>query len=160
MIKNRLYCILLATTFVVFLFAAQAFNANAETAGYSVSPVTSSSVAKHLAGSALAKDQVIISVTSVAWNIGPFESKNHVKYITNYITTLNVDLKWSNPNASLKLYVYSPSNIQFGPWGDDADGSIDHQINMDVNNPGGIEVGEWHYIVSNIGEVVGTGYTI
>jgi hypothetical protein len=160
MIKNRLCSILLATTLVVFLFAAQVFNANAEAAGYSVSTAKSSGISGHLTVSALAKDQGIISVTSVAWNIGPFASKNHVKYVTNHITTLNVDLKWSNPNANLKLYVYSPSSIQFGPWGDDADGRIDHEINMDINNPGGIEAGEWHYIVSNIGEVEGTGYTI
>jgi len=71
----------------------------------------------------------------------------HMKTISSYITSLNVDLNWGNPSNSLRLKIYSPDGYTFGPYYDSFDGVNDGRINLNIINGAGIAKGNWYYEV-------------
>lgn len=101
-----------------------------------------------------------ISIQSVYATITQGQTNWHTKDVTTFITSLNVDLNWGNPSNSLRLRIYSPDGYTFGPYFDNADGTIDGRISLYINNPNGIARGTWRYEVYGY-SVVGTqGYSI
>ncbi|CAJ36189.1 hypothetical protein [Methanocella arvoryzae] len=71
----------------------------------------------------------------------------HYKTVSGYYTNLPVDLDWGNSANSLRLNVYSPDKITFGPFYDNADGVIDGKISINIRNSNGIAQGTWKYEV-------------
>lgn len=144
MISKGFCCALVIA--ILLMFACSATAAAAEgtggtAVGYTVSPDLAFNE------KAMFSAQGGIVLRAVYGNIGPGERVHHTKTVSGDITTLNVDLKWYNPGVGLKLLVYSPGGAQFGPWSDGSDGRLDREINMDIDNPGGIEKGRWEYYV-------------
>jgi hypothetical protein len=160
MMNNRLYSILLTAMVAAIAFSAPAMGDPTEGADYTACPAITTGIAQPSAGFTLNTVQGSVFASAVEESICPHATKVHVKKVCNYTKTLNVDLKWSNPNASLKLIVYSPNGIQFGPWDDSSDGVLDHEINMDISNPDIIETGQWHYVVIYDKGVEKTDYII
>jgi len=56
---------------------------------------------------------------------------------------------------SLRLRIYTPDGYVLGPYFDNADGTVDGRINLDIYNPDGIAKGTWRYEVYGH-SVVGT----
>jgi len=71
----------------------------------------------------------------------------HIKDVSTFITTLNVDLNWGNPANSLRLKIYSPDGFVFGPYYDNFDGYYDGRINLNIINSNGVAQGTWYYEV-------------
>lgn len=159
MISRCLYVGLLLVALTALACPVIAWGTYPGAAGYAVRPATGAGLAI-ADGSVLAFTGGHLIAVAMVSDIGPGERKHHVKNVDRDIMTLNVDLAWQNPDVSLKLLVYSPGGIQFGPWDDMADGRQDHEINMDIDNPGGIEKGQWHYYVIYDAGVARTGYTV
>jgi len=91
--------------------------------------------------------QDLVSIQSVYATITQGMTNWHTKYVSSYITTLNVDLNWGNPGNSLRLKVYSPDGYTFGPFYDSFDGYNDGRINLNIVNSNGIATGTWYYEV-------------
>lgn len=145
MINGRLHAGFVLVVVIALACAFFTGGAEAGSAGYTVQPGASAGICTPFCGIALAEGTFIVAMT--ASDIGVGERKHFVKNVNSDITTLNLDLKWQNTAVGLKLLAYSPAGVQFGPWDDGADGRLDHEINMDIDNPGGIEKGQWHYYV-------------
>ena len=158
MISRRLYIGLILVAAVAVACPVMADYAQAESTGYTARPGAGAGVSTHFNAFTLPAESLIVTMT--AGDIGIGERKHFVKNVDSDIKTLNVDLKWQNPGVGLKLLVYSPGGIQFGPWDDGADGSLDREINMDIYNPGGIEKGQWQYYVIYDRGVERTGFSI
>ena len=71
-----------------------------------------------------------VSILWVYDTITQGETNWHSKEVKDFITTLNVDLNWGNPDNSLRLTIHSPDGYAFGPYFDNADGVIDGRINL------------------------------
>lgn len=88
-----------------------------------------------------------VGILTISDTITQGETNWHYKVVSEYITTLNVDLNWGYSANSLQLTIYSPDNHVFGPYYDRDDGTIDGRINLDIYNPNGIAQGTWSYKV-------------
>ena len=138
-------------TVITTLIMIGTAGASAETpAGYLVLPAADSSIGGQFAVQ-MSMHENAIFVLSIDNTISPGQTVHVKKNVDHFITTLNVDLRWDNPNADLSIMIYSPSSGQFGPWRDDFDGKIDQRINKDIYNQGGIEQGDWEYYIKNWG---------
>jgi len=103
---------------------------------------------------------VTLGILTIYDTITQGETNWHYKVVSEYITTLNVDLNWGNSANSLQLTIYSPDSYVFGPYYDGDDGVTDGRINLDIYNPNGIAQGTWCYKVYGY-QVSGVqGYTI
>ncbi|HNX18087.1 MAG TPA: peptidase domain-containing protein [Methanoregula sp.] len=101
-----------------------------------------------------------MSIQTIYSTITQGTTNRHAKVVSSYITTLNVDLNWGKTTNSLQLKIYSPDGYTFGPYYDNADGSINGRINLDITNSNGIAQGTWYYEVYGY-SVSGTqAYTI
>ncbi|MCQ1534181.1 hypothetical protein FTO70_00400 [Methanosarcina sp. KYL-1] len=88
------------------------------------------------------------------------ETNLHGKNIGSGLTVLVVDLNWGDSTDSLRLKVYTPDGSVLGPYYDNADGTIDGRICLNIQDPNGIETGTWKYEVYGY-RVTGTeDYTI
>ena len=153
----RISCISLTVTVIAMLIVIGTAGASAETpAGYVIMPAADSSVGGQFTAVLPDVHENAIFVLSIDNTISPGQTVHVKKTVDHFITTLNVDLKWDNPNADLSILIYSPSSGQFGPW---QDGKISQRINKDIYNPGGIEQGDWEYYITNWG-TEGTHYSI
>lgn len=88
-----------------------------------------------------------IGILQVYDTITQGQTKWYTKEITEFITTLNVDLNWGNPSNSLRLRIFTADGYVLGPYYDNADGSIDGRINLDIYRSSGIALGTWTYEV-------------
>lgn len=153
MMTRRLHIVLMLVTIAAIACTAVASGAGSGAAGYTVRPAADANLDLPFCGLAVTDSPLLaityeqFIVTMMIGDIGIGERKHYVKNVDGDITTLNPHLIWQNPGVSLKLLVISPGGTQFGPWEDGIDGRIDHEINMDISNPGGIEEGQWHYYV-------------
>jgi hypothetical protein len=75
-------------------------------------------------------------------------------------TSLNVDLKWQNPQDDLRLMVYGPNGQVLGPYEDNSDGRPDGQIYMELDNPKGIADGTWSFKVTDTSATGSNRYSI
>jgi len=100
--------------------------------GYTVTP-----------GNIASSNMLSIMPLTVQGSIAPGQINWVYKNVNSFIKTLNVDLNWGKPSNSLQLTVYSPDGYTFGPYYDNADGKVDGQINININNPNGIAQGTW-----------------
>ena len=110
--------IVLVLMFSVSIAAAAASEESinmAKSGGYTVTPAQSTGD---------------VSILWVYDTITQGETNWHSKEVKDFITTLNVDLNWGNPDNSLKLTIHSPDGYVFGPYFDNADGVIDGRINL------------------------------
>lgn len=78
----------------------------------------------------------------------------HQSDVTDYDTTLKVDLKWKTLENKLRLLIYTPDGKILGPYYDDSDGTLDGRINLEVTNKDGVAIGQWVYKINGI-EVAG-----
>jgi hypothetical protein len=159
MIKNRVCFILVSAVVAAIAFSVPAMGDQANVAGYPPSAAITYT-AQHLTGLMRANALDNIIVASVTSSLGPGGKAHHIKKVDRYIETLNVDLKWANPDVSLRLDVYSPSGEKVGSWDDTRDDVISHEINVDINNLNGIEQGTWNYYVYYVKGVGSTDYTL
>jgi hypothetical protein len=130
----------LGTILVVFFVSVQmastmaiAASPEQDTGGYIVSPARSNT-----------SD---ISIMQVYDTISQGQTKWYTEEVTEFITTLNVDLNWGNPSNSLRLRIFTADGYVLGPYYDNADGSIDGRINLDIYRENGIAKGTWSYEV-------------
>lgn len=159
MMKNRLCCILVSAVVAAIALSVPSGGDQADGAVYPP-PAVITCIAQPITGPMPASAPDNINIASVPGTIGPGGKVHHKKIVSGHFTTLNVDLKWANPDVSLKLLVASPSGVTFGPWCDASDAFTDHEINMDISDPDGIEQGTWDYFVIYDKGVGSTGYTL
>ncbi len=76
------------------------------------------------------------------------ETRWHQAAVTGESTSFNFDLKWNNPNDSLRLMVYTPDGHVLGPYTDASDGKADGRISMEVDNSDGVAAGDWLFKVT------------
>lgn len=93
-------------------------------------------------------------VSDYNYNISEGESSWHEALVTDTATTLNVDLKWKNPDDKLRLMIYTPDGHILGPYNDSSDGSTDGRINLNITNTNGIAKGAWYLKVTGT-DVIG-----
>jgi hypothetical protein len=74
----------------------------------------------------------------------------HAVSVDSAVKSVNVDLKWQNPESKFRLMIYTPDGKVLGPYYDDADGQTDARINLNVANPSGVASGEWHLKVTDM----------
>jgi len=79
------------------------------------------------------------------------ETVYHDTTVNGSSTSLNVDLKWENPNDSMRLTIYTPDGHVLGPYYDSSDGKIDNAINLEIDNPSGVASGTWIFKVVDTG---------
>jgi hypothetical protein len=84
----------------------------------------------------------------------------HSASVSEAVKSLNVDLKWSNPDGKLRLMVYTPDGKVLGPYYDDSDGKTDGRINLNIANPSGVASGEWHLKVTDIDDMGSDDYYV
>jgi hypothetical protein len=126
--------------------------ASAETpTGYAIIPVTGNSMEGMFTDSNPGMHESSISLMSIYQSIKPGAVIPVTKNISKFITTLVVDLTWTNKNTDLIITIYSPKSADNGTLYDIDDGKIDQRIIMDIYNSDGIEYGDWHYFIKNIG---------
>ncbi|HEY3274586.1 MAG TPA: hypothetical protein VGJ92_12515 [Methanocella sp.] len=78
------------------------------------------------------------------------ETKWHAVDVDSAVKSVNVDLKWQDPDGKLRLMIYTPDGKVLGPYYDDADGQTDSRINLNIANPSGVASGEWHLKVTDL----------
>jgi hypothetical protein len=76
------------------------------------------------------------------------QSNFHKVDVSGAITSLNVDVKWKDPDSELRLVIYTPDGKVLGPYDDRSDGKGDGRINMNVSNEAGLAAGEWYLKVA------------
>jgi hypothetical protein len=79
------------------------------------------------------------------------ETVYHDATVNGSSTSLNVDLKWENPNDSMRLTIYTPDGHVLGPYYDSSDGKTDNAINLEIDNPSGVASGTWIFKVVDTG---------
>jgi hypothetical protein len=153
MLKNMLWTILATLFFLSATAAATTENSDkAEiSSGYTVTP------ALHTETRAVDGD---IGIRTVYDTIIQGETNLHEKSVGSGLTLLVVDLNWGDSTDSLRLKIYTPGGSVLGPYYDNADGTINGRIRLNIQNPNGIETGTWRYEVYGY-RVTGTeDYTI
>ncbi|ADI73978.1 conserved hypothetical protein [Methanohalobium evestigatum Z-7303] len=86
-----------------------------------------------------------IGIMKISDLISQGETDWHYKYVSSGINVLNVNLDWGDTSDSLKLTVHTPGGYELGPFYDTDDGSVDGQINIDIENSNGLATGYWGY---------------
>lgn len=76
------------------------------------------------------------------------QSNYHKVDVAEAIDSLNVDVKWKDPDSELRLVIYTPDGRVLGPYDDSSDGKDDGRINMNVSNEAGLAMGEWYLKVA------------
>jgi hypothetical protein len=84
----------------------------------------------------------------------------HSASVGNAVKSVNVDLKWRNPDGKLRLVVYTPDGKVLGPYYDDSDGKTDGRINLNIANPSGVASGEWHLKVTDMATLGNNDYYV
>jgi len=74
----------------------------------------------------------------------------HTVSVDSAVKSVNVDLKWQDPESKFRLMIYTPDGKVLGPYYDDSDGQTDARINLNVANPSGVASGEWHLKVTDL----------
>lgn len=84
------------------------------------------------------------------------QTKTYTTTIGTTVKKLEVDLNWGDTSDSLSLAVYTPSGAYVGKFYDNADGSVDGRIHLDITQGQNyLQSGKWTFKVR--GEsVVGT----
>jgi hypothetical protein len=72
----------------------------------------------------------------------------HKVDVSSAITSLNVDVKWKDPDSELRLVIYTPDGQVLGAYDDSSDGKDDGRINMNISNEAGLAMGEWYLKVA------------
>ncbi len=88
------------------------------------------------------------------------ETKWHSIDVGDAVKSLNVDIKWSDPDSKLRLVVYTPDGKVLGPYYDDSDGKADGRINLNIANPSGVASGEWHLKVTDLEKLGSDDYYV
>ncbi len=84
------------------------------------------------------------------------QTKTYTTTIGTAVKKLEVDLNWGDTNDYLSLAIYTPSGAYVGKFYDNADGSVDGRIHLDITQGQNyLQSGKWTFKVR--GEsVVGT----
>jgi hypothetical protein len=84
----------------------------------------------------------------------------HSASVDSAVESVNVDLKWENPDGKLRLVVYTPDGKVLGPFYDDSDGKTDGRINLNIANPTGVASGEWQLKVTDMSTLGSDDYYV
>ena len=86
-------------------------------------------------------------ILTISSNIVQAQTNWHYKYVTGYSTSLSIDLDWLSSANSLRLTIYTPSQVPMGPYYDNIDGSVNGRITFDIINYNGLEQGTWSCVI-------------
>jgi hypothetical protein len=117
--------------------------------------VTGSNV-QPLSDNATAEDEFDTYNNSIASG----QTEWHQSQVTGNSTSLNVDVRWQNPQDDFRLMIYTPDGQTLGPYYDNSDGATDSQIYLNVANPDGVADGTWSYKLTDLGPAENDNYSI
>ena len=81
-------------------------------------------------------------------SVGPDETNRHQFYVGSGVAYLEVYLNWGSTSDSLTLTIYTPSGSKIGTFRDNADGTTDGKIHIDIDqDSGNVSQGTWTFDV-------------
>jgi len=76
------------------------------------------------------------------------ETNRHQFYVGSGVAYLEVYLNWGSISDSLTLTIYTPSGSKIGTFRDNADGTTDGKIHIDIDqDSGNVSQGTWTFDV-------------